>query len=112
MLLVSLDKFIFYLIFRFVGKTTIADALVASNGIISQRMAGKVSLVYVSLSSSAIELVDTWNSRVCNSKEIASCLLKRQELLKKYHKTKSSLTRLNSCQVNPVEYLSPPYPLP
>ena len=29
----------------FVGKTTIADALVASNGIISQRMAGKVRLV-------------------------------------------------------------------
>lgn len=28
------------------GKTTIADALVASNGIISQRMAGKVRLLY------------------------------------------------------------------
>ena len=28
------------------GKTTIADALVASNGIISQRLAGKVSLYY------------------------------------------------------------------
>lgn len=29
--------------FLFLGKTTLADALVASNGIISQRMAGKVS---------------------------------------------------------------------
>ena len=29
------------------GKTTLADALVASNGIISQRMAGKVFLKIV-----------------------------------------------------------------
>jgi len=27
-----------------VGKTTLADALLASNGIISQRLAGKVTL--------------------------------------------------------------------
>ena len=46
--MVSLDKAILHLIYksRFVGKTTIADALVASNGIISQRLAGKVSLLY------------------------------------------------------------------
>jgi len=31
-------------IFILVGKTTLADSLVASNGIISQRQAGKVSL--------------------------------------------------------------------
>ena len=30
------------------GKTTLADSLVASNGIISQRQAGKVSRLYVS----------------------------------------------------------------
>jgi len=49
MLLVSLDEPVFHLIYksRFVGKTTIADALVASNGIISQRLAGKVSLLYL-----------------------------------------------------------------
>lgn len=29
-------------LFIYLGKTTLADALVASNGIISQRMAGKV----------------------------------------------------------------------
>lgn len=47
MLLVSLCKFRFPPFYKscFVGKTTIADALVASNGIISQRMAGKVSLL-------------------------------------------------------------------
>lgn len=49
MLLVSLYKVMFHSIYKssFVGKTTIADALVASNGIISQRMAGKVSLLYM-----------------------------------------------------------------
>ena len=31
----------------FTGKTTLADALVASNGIISQRMAGKVQVIIV-----------------------------------------------------------------
>lgn len=39
-------------------------------------MVGKVSFVYVSLSGSVIEFVDMWNSCVCNSKEIVSCLLK------------------------------------
>lgn len=33
---------VLYSLFIYLGKTTLADALVASNGIISQRMAGKV----------------------------------------------------------------------
>lgn len=117
MLLFSLDKPIFHLIYksRFVGKTTIADALVASNGIISQRMAGKVSLLYVSASlySSATEHVHTWNSHVLNGKEIASCLKKRQEHLKNSLNTKfnSSLGWMGY-HTNPFQYLSPTSPLP
>lgn len=37
---------IFLTFYIFAGKTTLADCLVASNGIISNRLAGKVS-VYV-----------------------------------------------------------------
>ena len=63
MLLVSLCKFKFHPFYKscFVGKTTIADALVASNGIISQRMAGKVSLLSVIVYSTSVEHVYTWN---------------------------------------------------
>ena len=66
MLLVSLCKFKFHPFYKscFVGKTTIADALVASNGIISQRMAGKVSLLSVIVYSTSVEHVYTWNINV------------------------------------------------
>ena len=37
------------------GKTTIADALVASNGIISQRLAGKVSIIFLDETSKILK---------------------------------------------------------
>jgi len=49
-----------------VGKTTLADALLASNGIISQRLAGKVNTSKLT----ALLFVKTYSEQMQNASEM------------------------------------------
>ena len=82
----------------FVGKTTIADALVASNGIISQRMAGKVRAFFMFSVARrqhlSFILVIHVKLSFLERQEIKDYIKKREEQIKIKKTAKFELTKL------------------